>query len=277
MNFRLRLLPLVALLGCAPDTFTGADGSPDAQSSDGGGGDVAITDGPSGGDAVGVDGGPDFSCNNVLSGTVLCDDFDTPSSSNPAQKWTGALNVNGNNSFDTSVFVSPPRSYRASIVAADGGAFADSALLVQSTSPLAAGATLTSHVAARVHAIDPNHAIGLLSVSYIPNTGATGRVWAAIIVDNDKLNLVVQGDGSSVTANDQLTDVALDTWVYLQIDMIPSQSKVMATVDTTSTSVSTPLAAALPSPIPEVDLGLLNASTDYASVANFDNFLFRIH
>ena len=273
------MLPLVALLGCAPDTFTGADAAPDAQPNDGGGGgDVAITDGPTGGDAIGVDGGPDLSCNNVLSGTVLCDDFDTPNASGPAQKWSGQLAVNGNNSFDTSVFHSPPRSYRASIQAADGGAFADSALLIQSlTTTSLAGVTLTTHAYARIHAIDPNQAIGLLEVSYVPNTGATSRVWAAIIADNDKLNLVVQGDGTSVTATQQLTDVALDTWVYLQIDMIPSQSKVLAMVDTAQTAVSTPLADAAASPLPEVDLGLLNASTDYASVANYDNFLFRIH
>ena len=272
------MLPLVALLGCAPDTFTGADGSLDAQPDDGGGGDVAITDGPIGGDASNGDAGPDLSCKSTLSGTVLCDDFDTPNASGPAQKWSGQLAVNGNNSFDTSFFYSPPRSFRASIQAADGGAFADSALLVQSlTTTSLAGATLTTRTYARIHAIDPNHAIGLLEVSYVPNTGATGHVWAAIIADNDKLNLVVQGDGTSVTATEQLTDLTLDTWVYLQIDMIPSQSKVLAMVDAAQTAVSTPLAGAAATPLPEVDLGLLNASTDYASVANFDNFLFRIH
>jgi hypothetical protein len=275
-------ITLFGLSGCAPDSFSSTDGGDDATSPTDSGVDAIIDAAPpfesGGGEGGSGDGGVVVSCLGVLSGTILCDDFDSEDGGSVAQKWTGQLNYNGSNSFDSVVFHSSPRSYRAATSGSDGGtgSFANSGLLIQSTQTLPAGTTLTTSAFVRLHNISSAAATPILQVSYTPSSGTS--VYAAIVVDNNKLTLQVQADGSSVTSNDNLANVVIDTWVFVQLDMSIKPDRVSASLDGLPIKTVTPtLAMPSSTPLPQVELGILIGSTSFAAIANFDNFLFRIH
>ena len=273
-------ITLFGLYGCAPDTFSSSDGGADATPSDGSSSDAGAPD------AIAFEGGPGeggsgdggaLDCSNLLSGTVLCDDFDEDGGS-ISQKWTGQLNANGTNAFDSNVFRSSPRSYRASTNANDSGAaFADAALLVQSQQLLPPTTTLTAAAFVRVHNVDSNASTPILKISYASTTG--GMMFASILLEGGKLVLEVEPDSSVPTSTDNLGNITLDAWVYVQVDVTLKPDHITASLDGVPVKSFTPQTLGLPSatPLPQVMLGILEGTTTFATVVNFDNFVFRIH
>lgn len=276
--------PLFLLLlgswGCSTDTF-GSDGGSDA-STDTSIGDVVIVpdappaDGTTPGDSSTGDASVPFSCNPVLSGTLLCDDFE--SSLQVTHKWASCfMNGGGTCNLDLAHWVSP--THAAIFIAPGTSASAAYANLYWQSS------TVTSPVLSiqsdiRIHAIDQTTVAPLMRLSYVSPT-SNGTINIDVDATGNQLALMVGEqfiDGGVSAQSDALSTYVLDVWHNVRLVVTANMSDVtVAGYVDGSQAVNMTFAVSPPGlgdKYRNVYLGMIESSAVVASV-DFDNFRFR--
>jgi hypothetical protein len=272
----------LVLTACSTDVFTGDDGGTDALIDDAKTQPDAVAEAGSP-DASGVDGssgdaGDPFTCSPVLTGTILCDDFE--SSSSPGQKFVNtALYGGGAIAFDTNNYVSPTHAVSFTAPAIMSAlTFAD--VLSEGTNVTQDAVSLRASL--RIHQIDTAQNAALMRVTYSAATIA-GSVAFDVFAHNGALALAVTepGDGGTLTvATFPLAAYAIDKWVGVRVDVTTAPTvTVAAYIGGAQVLGATPVLAPGPASsnrIRDAYIGVIFLQTSaVATSVDFDDFLFR--
>jgi hypothetical protein len=278
----LRVLGCLVLAACSTDVFTGDDGGIDALIDDAkvqpdvvaeaGGPDASGVDGSSG------DAGDPFTCNPVLTGTILCDDFE--SSASPGQKFVNtALYGGGAVAFDTANYVSPTHAVSFTTPAITSAlTFAD--FLSEGTNVTQDAVSLRASL--RIHQIDTAQNVALMRFTYSAATIA-GSVAFDVFAHNGALALAVTepGDGGTLTvATFPLAGYAVDKWVGVRVDVTTAPTvSVAAYIGGAQVLAATPVLVPGPTSsnrIRDAYIGVIFLQTStVATSVDVDDFLFR--
>ncbi len=270
------LLGFVVLSACSSDVFVvkaDADGSFDSAMSDNYAPDAKPPE-----DAF-VDASqpdaaePPVNCAIPLPGTILCTMFENMGQ--PAVGWTTAFTVNGANSIDKSIWLSPSQSYLAEVPASNtpGASFAS----LMKEDKTGAYTTLALRASLRVITVDAE-VLPVVSLSYAASSG-NGTVDASIAIILDHLALIIfqpLADGGLDTSVTDLGAYQTGRWINLRLVLTPLKSVVDVFIDNNHATTSL---KPLPAPFDNVRrayVGITFANKrQNDNVVNFDDVLFR--
>lgn len=252
---------LVACCGTEQLANTLPDAAPDVRIRDSGR-DVIVADSS---DAA----SPPLVCDPPPPDTIFCTQFEEDGG-NPGVGWTFTRVDYGTVTFDTSSFVSPVRSYRATAKLHDSGFPIAAAILIYTIPNGSSYKTISLRVMMRVHQMGER--VNLIQLGY--PTGKNTQDLAVIATDG--ANLYLTAMVSDIPSTDNVTNIDRDVWTELRLDLSPPPAAPNVSMYVNGVLVDSVAPAFNPPSTPERDAVVgVEASGKAEDIVEYDDFLLR--